>query len=548
MKHRVAARRSTVSHNRTFLSRLLPLGLLAGMLSCAALPAAAQTLAANSREGAAPAFAAATSSHDSETAPNAVSANSAIDPATGAPVSLGALNIDLAQVRRVKVAGVSIEDAPMRVGNLDVLAPIIGEGSRILSGLGATASQAAEGNAGNPNTPTEEQIFQINLPSGSPIILTVGKASAIVNSTEQTLRAAPLVMNGKIWLPIFSLAPLLGASVRLQPDGTLHVNPTVQSVELFPANGYTVLTVKLSAPLKDKAPMGSMDGPPKLYLDFRGYAMGFDALYSTNERVASAGLNEVEKVRVGMPEKFPGTTRVALDLKKDMTGIYQPLPDKTIYALLLVKPGLDGARVMTAPSAALVTNVTPGRGSLRGLTIVVDAGHGGHDSGAPGAKSYEKNHTLDIAKRLRNHLVARGATVLMSRDTDNFISLQGRVDFANSHNADIFFSVHIDSFRATSGGTSTHFWTAQSAALAREVQSQLAAATGLTNRGVKQSKFYVIRKTSMPSVLTETCFISNPREEALLLKPEWRDKVARGMAQGILNYAQKYKLRGSVNQ
>lgn len=52
----------------------------------------------------------------------------------------------------------------------------------------------------------------------------------------------------------------------------------------------------------------------------------------------------------------------------------------------------------------------------------------------------------------------------------------------------------------------------------------------------------------MPSVLTETCFISNPREEALLLNPQWRDKVAKGMAQGILNYAQKYKLRGSINQ
>ncbi|MDF2441344.1 MAG: N-acetylmuramoyl-L-alanine amidase [Abditibacteriota bacterium] len=453
------------------------------------------------------------------------------------PASLGALPVDLAIVRRVRVAGKSIVEQPLRVGNLDILAPIVDD----LAGLGASASRAATGNVpGNINTPTEEQYFQINLPQGAPIVLTVGKATAYINNVEQPLRAAPLVMKGKIWLPLFSIAPLLGAAARLESDGTLHLNPTVQSVEIFPVKGMTVLTIKTSAPLRPNGVlMGTMDDPPKLYLDFPGYSMGFDAAGSTTERVISGGLSEVTRVRGGLFQKFPDTTRVVLDLKKEMSGVSQPLPDKTIFALILVPPGKRTASGMS-PSTVAPTSVAVSRGSLRGLTIVVDAGHGGHDNGAGGARSHEKHQALDISRRLAQHLRNRGANVLMTRDGDYFVTLQGRVDFANSRKADIFLSVHINSFRSNSSGTETFYNTSQSLALAREVHKELARATGLKNRGVSNARFFVIRKTWMPSILTETAFISNPREEALLISPEFREKVARGMAQGVQNYVDNY--------
>jgi N-acetylmuramoyl-L-alanine amidase len=76
--------------------------------------------------------------------------------------------------------------------------------------------------------------------------------------------------------------------------------------------------------------------------------------------------------------------------------------------------------------------------------------------------------------------------------------------------------------------------------LAREVQGELAKATGLNNRGVKRANFFVVRKTWMPSILTEIAFISNPREEALLVTPAWRERVARGLADGVSNYVRKY--------
>jgi N-acetylmuramoyl-L-alanine amidase len=211
------------------------------------------------------------------------------------------------------------------------------------------------------------------------------------------------------------------------------------------------------------------------------------------------------------------------------------MPDKTLFALLLVSPGT------TTTSVSNIDDSQPtGNGSLKGMTIVVDPGHGGHDSGAPGQKSLEKTHALDIAKRLKGYLQSMGATVLMTRDDDTFIPLEGRVAFANSHKADIFISVHLNSFGATSTGTETYYYTSQSKALATEVQKSLAAASGLLNRGVKSARFYVIRHTTMPSVLTESCFISNPQEEALVMQPDFRDRLARGMAQGIANYVKKY--------
>ncbi len=453
------------------------------------------------------------------------------------------LPVDLSIIRRIKVAGRIIPEQPMRVGNLDVLVPIVEE----LGPLGASASRIAASNVpGNINTPSEDQNFQINLPQGPPIILTVGKAVAYINNVEQPMRAAPLVIQNKIWLPVFSLAPLLGAATRIESDGTLHLNPTVQSVELFQVRGMTVLTIKTSAPLRpDGVLMGTLDNPPKLYLDFSGYSMGFDAAGSTTERVIGGGLNEVTRIRSGLFQKFPDTTRVVLDLRKDMTGVMQPLPDKTIFALILTPPGRTARAV---PPANVVDPVIApsGTGSLRGLTIVVDAGHGGHDNGAMGKRSREKDHALDISRRLANHLRSRGANVLMTRDGDYFVTLQGRAQFANSRKADIFFSVHINSFKSTSQGTETFYNTTHSLMLAREVHKELAKATGLRNRGVSRGPFYVIRKTTMPSILTETAFISNSREEALLMQPQYRERVARGMALGVQNYVDKY-MRSSTS-
>lgn len=486
---------------------------------------------------------------ETESRPVAITPVGQGDAATGAS-ALGALPFDAGLVRRVKVAGKMVGDTPLRVGNLDVLAPIIGENSSIISGLGVSVTRVAPGNMpGNLNTPTGDQSFQVNLPEGAPIVMTVGKATAYINNVEQILRAAPLVINDKIWLPLFSIAPLIGAAPRLDPsDGTLQLSPTVQSVELFTAKGYTVMTVKTSAPIRAGAVlMGTMDNPPKLYFDFLGYSMGFDAANSTGERAVSAGIGVVTKARAGLFESFPDKTRVVLDLKKEMTGVLQPLPDKSLYAIVIVPVGGVKPRITVPesgdPPPPSYNDSGDINATLRGLTIVVDAGHGGHDSGAPGRRSLEKTHALDIAKRLRNNLESRGATVLMTRDGDYFISLQGRSDFANSRHADIFVSCHLDSAdNRSASGPSVYYTSAQSLPLAREVMAELTRATGLKSRGIHQRRLSVTRKSLMPAILTESAFMSNASDEALAMNPQWRERVARGIAQGISNYVVRYNI------
>lgn len=458
---------------------------------------------------------------------------------TQPPAALGAAPYDLGAVRRLQVGGTPIVEPPLRVGNLDLLGPLVEE----LPLLGATVTRAEPKNVpGGVNTPTQDQFFQINLAHGAPIVLTIGKSVAWIDNNEQTLRAAPLIIGDQIWLPIFSIAPLLGAAARLDDLGTLVLTPTIQSVELFDVNGTVALTIKTSAPLAPGvAQLNVLKGPDRIYIDFPGYSMGFDAGSSTIERMVAVGTGDVLRARAGMPSKFPDTTRITLDLKKAMVGQLAELPDKTLYALVITQPGEpvrpETPDIINAPIGSL-TGLSPNSpNALRGMTIVVDAGHGGKDSGARGSRALEKDHALDIARRLRRHLEARGATVLMSRDSDTFISLQGRVDFANSRRANLFVSVHINaSVNKSASGTETYYYTAQSQALAREVHKELVKSTGLKDRGLRQARFFVVRKTWMPSILTECAYISNAGDEAMLAQATNREKIAAGISRGVTNY------------
>ncbi|PQV63101.1 N-acetylmuramoyl-L-alanine amidase [Abditibacterium utsteinense] len=467
--------------------------------------------------------------------------------------AIGPTPYDLGLIKRLQVASRSLPQAPLRVGNLDVLAPIVDQ----MALLGSTVTRADPRNVpGSLNVPGENQYFQINRPSGSPIVFTIGKSAAWIDSNEQQLRAAPLVIDNQIYLPIFSIAPLIGAAARLNESGTLVLTPTIQSVELFQVKDTVAVTIQASAPvmardIKIVQVKGGPGSSPKVYIDFPGYSMGFDAGNSTIERLVAPGAGDVLRARAGMPSKFPDITRIVLDLKRPLSGMPQSVPDQTLFALVLAPQGEMAAvpdevfdpqpSDPPIPRGPQVSLPTTGNTSLRGMTIVVDAGHGGHDTGARGRSSMEKSHTLDISRRLRNNLQARGANVLMTRDSDNFISLQGRVDFANQRRANLFVSVHINaSPNKNSGGTETFYYTAISQSLAREVHKELVKATGRVNRNIHQRRFYVVRHTWMPSILTETAFISNSKEEALLLNPNYRERVARGIAQGISNYISIY--------
>ena len=176
------------------------------------------------------------------------------------------------------------------------------------------------------------------------------------------------------------------------------------------------------------------------------------------------------------------------------------------------------------------------------MKIFIDPGHGGTDPGAVnlslGITEAEVN--LDTALRLERILKARGYETKMSRTTDVFIPLATRAQMANEWGANYFVSVHSNASEdPLSSGTETLYYSDNSPGheLAKEIQHQLILQNGLKNRGViPRPGLAVLRLTAMPAVLAEMAFISNPQEAVLLSTPDFRQRCAQGIADGVTEY------------
>lgn len=241
--------------------------------------------------------------------------------------------------------------------------------------------------------------------------------------------------------------------------------------------------------------------------------------------------------------------------------------------------------------------------AVRVRTVVIDPGHGGHDAGciSRDKKTYEKTIALDIADRLAGKIRKAHPDVkaLMTRSDDRYIPLDERAGFANNHDADLFISVHIN---AQDGGTSAHGYSIhclgqssrkgndlfsknlelckrensvilleddyttkyqgfdpndpqsyilfnliqnsnleRSLIFAGEVDAAMREESSITySRGVSQDPFLVLWRTTMPAVLVECGFMSNPSDLATLRTPEGRDAIAQAVADAFTNYKKKY--------
>jgi N-acetylmuramoyl-L-alanine amidase len=254
------------------------------------------------------------------------------------------------------------------------------------------------------------------------------------------------------------------------------------------------------------------------------------------------------------------------------------------------KPGRASANATPPEAGQAARRTADGRSSLTralGLKVtrvVIDPGHGGQDQGTVGPKGYtEKELVLDVAQRLGKLIEENmGSEVIYTRSDDTFIPLQGRTGLANERKADLFISVHANSSPvAAIRGVETYylnFTTAKDALdtatrenasseksifelrdliqqitmhdkideskeFANRVQSSMQSfehtySPASKNRGIKKAPFVVLIGANMPSILTEIGFLSNSREEALLRKPEHRQKLAEALYRGVSKYAQ----------
>lgn len=340
------------------------------------------------------------------------------------------------------------------------------------------------------------------------------------------------------------------------------------------------------------------DKPPRLFLDISGSRI-------SQELTKSITINDglLKMVRSGQFDR--NTVRVVLDIESIDT--YKIFAMENPYRIVI---DLSGEKRETqagdqieniiskndmgipAPTATLVQKdkVTAGTPSLTqqlGLGIkkvVVDPGHGGHDSGAIGYGGIkEKDIVLEVAKKLRDILTDKlGVEVVMTRDTDVFVELSERTAIANTVNADLFISVHANASRnRNAGGIETYFLnfatdedskrvaarenatTAknmsdleailndlmlnskinESSKLARYVQGSIldevnGNGSRSKDRGVRQAPFYVLIGARMPSILVETSFITNKEEARRLADKKFQMALAESIADGVKRYSE----------
>jgi N-acetylmuramoyl-L-alanine amidase len=170
-------------------------------------------------------------------------------------------------------------------------------------------------------------------------------------------------------------------------------------------------------------------------------------------------------------------------------------------------------------------------------TVIIDAGHGGHDNGGQWGKVYEKHLALDTAARLELKLKALGYQTVMTRRSDTFISLPQRVAIANRYSNAIFVSIHYNyTWKQHVSGIETFYNCNASRALAQHVQNGLISRTRAVDRNAKYARFYVIRNTNLPAILVEGGFVSHSGERNRMKSGWFRDAIAQGVVDGIQRY------------
>ncbi len=193
-------------------------------------------------------------------------------------------------------------------------------------------------------------------------------------------------------------------------------------------------------------------------------------------------------------------------------------------------------------------------------TVVIDPGHGGNDDGARGHGMREKHLTLDLAMRVEENLKALNFPTHLTRRDDSYVGLSERVSISNRIKDSIFVSLHFNAARQTGiSGIETFYARNKDVAddgwqwmglfskpepeildtgesLAAYIQTALVSKLSAGDRGIKSSDFHVVRRTRAPAVLIEGGFVSNSMEAQLLRNPDYRDRIASAIAEGVAMY------------
>lgn len=376
--------------------------------------------------------------------------------------------------------------------------------------------------------------------------------------------------------PGWRIVPALALVLLAQASGAGQVS--VQNLRLWRAPDHTRLVFDLSAPLQHT--LFTLRDPERIVVDMKG------AVLAGRLPVVDPGAGRyLRGLRSGRPAA--GTLRIVLDLKRRARARTFVLPPNDRYGHRLVIDLYDPAAAKPKVAAA----ARP-RGHDR-LVVAVDAGHGGEDFGAVGRhRTKEKDVVLAIARYLRDEIDRDpGMRALMIRKGDYYISLRRRIHIARRNHADLFVSIHADYFPqrrirgasvyalsqrgATSaqakiladkenaadlfGGVSINDkddllakvlldlsltqTISDSLEFGKDILRALRRAGPIHIPRVEQAGFAVLKSPDIPSVLIETAFISNPRDEKRLRSARHQRRIARAIYEGIRRYAARGKIK-----
>lgn len=307
--------------------------------------------------------------------------------------------------------------------------------------------------------------------------------------------------------------------------GTIDSTPTAGKLyEISYASDQ--VTVKYGGEIAPK--ISTLSYPERIVIDFpdTDFAPSFYPTLPTDPTIARTGEIQVTghealtKVRYSLYSSAPKTIRVVLDLNKSWSYELKRDPTMGDFIIVLNKP---------TPDKSL-------------YTVVLDAGHGGSDPGAQSLnKRWEKEFNLAIVLKVQKILASdERIKLVLTRSDDTYPTLTDRAQLANSLNADLFLSVHANSYTASTNGTETYYTRDDSLAFAKAMHAAIVPATKLKDGGVRTKNLAVTRETKMPAALLEIGYLSNKTDEAALWNEEFQDRVAQAIAQGLKNYLNLY--------
>ncbi|TDG00174.1 N-acetylmuramoyl-L-alanine amidase family protein [Paenibacillus piri] len=376
------------------------------------------------------------------------------------------------------------------------------------------------------------------------IEMVIDQLSANVNGVLNKLDAAPLLIEGNTLLPVRFIAENMGIEVNwndVQRAVYLTAKPAADPGEVTttpgqagnpsdkpPANGPAADVNGKPLPVINKIDMTAerlvitadagelkpnvfpLRAPERIVVDIPNAVLD-PSLYKNEAAKSGETVSNnvyVTNVRYSLFNTNPSTVRIVLDMKEPVD--------------LMWEPGLNAASL-----AGIFKKGT--------YKVVIDPGHGDQDPGAKAVNGRsEKEFNLMMGLKVYNLLQQEPQIQpYLTRNDDTFVPLDDRAQFANDRNANVFVSIHGNSYLSTSTGTETYYYKSDSVDFAQIMHKHVAGATGLPDRGVRQQPFRVVKITNMPAVLLEVGYLSNPLDTASMFDDAFQNKVAAAIVAGI---------------